>query len=146
MPPIHSPLGPCIVAVGFAFIVMAVVGNELHDVVLFTNVKVACPGFNPVITPLFVIDATGALLLSHMPPVDGLAFDDVPAHITDGPLIDTTGLGNTVMTALVSDLQPVSVSVNINLPLPADTPVTMPELVIVAIAGHTLSHVPPLLG
>ena len=43
-------------------------------------------------------------------------------------------------------LQPVVPSVKVKVTLPAETPVTTPALVTVAMAGLLLTHVPPAAG
>src|SRR6185503_10016990 len=43
-------------------------------------------------------------------------------------------------------LQPDAVAVNVNVALPAETPVINPALVIVAMPGALLIHVPPVVG
>lgn len=69
----------------------------------------------------------------------------VSTHITSGPSKVVVGLGVTV-TFNVSEVHPVEVSVNTKRPVPADTPVTNPALVTVAIAGNTAVQVPPVVG
>ena len=46
----------------------------------------------------------------------------------------------------VSEIHPVEVSVKTKLPVPAETPVTNPAFVTVAMAGKTSSQVPPVVG
>lgn len=53
---------------------------------------------------------------------------------------------NAYTVKLIVLLHPVLVCVNVSVTVPADTPVTSPALVIVAIAGLLLVHVPPVLG
>ena len=55
------------------------------------------------------------------------------------------GLGF-IVTVVVVLLHPVLVCVNVNVTLPAETPVTIPAFVTVAIAGLLLIHVPPVVG
>jgi exosome complex RNA-binding protein Rrp42 (RNase PH superfamily) len=55
------------------------------------------------------------------------------------------GIGSTVTEDVVT-LQLVVVFVKINVVVPAETPVTTPTLVIVAILASLLIHVPPAVG
>ena len=50
------------------------------------------------------------------------------------------------VTLLVVAEQPVAVAVNVKLTTPDDFPVTSPALVILALAGSLLTHVPPEVG
>ena len=57
-------------------------------------------------------------------------------------MMETTGLLNTVMGLDALETQPVAVLVNTNVALPACTPVTKPALLMVAVNGSLLDHVP----
>lgn len=58
----------------------------------------------------------------------------------------TVGLPMILMADVALEIQPVAVSVKVNVAVPAETPVTTPALVTVAIAGLLLSQVPPVVG
>jgi len=88
--------------------------------------------------------ATVGLLLTQVPPVEGLASIVAPIHNEDDGVL-TTGRAFTVTLEVVL-LQPVAVSVKVNVTLPAVNAVINPVLVMVAIAGLLLTHVPPAPG
>ena len=116
----------------------------LQPVAVSVYVKVTLPADIPVITPELSIVATAGALLTHVPPVPGLAVIVAPTHnVADGVL--TTGIGLTVILDVVL-MQPVAVSVKVKVTMPADIPVTNPALLMVAIAGALLTHVPPTPG
>jgi hypothetical protein len=131
------------VTVGGAFIVITAVVAE-QFVVASENVKVALPDEIPVTIPAFVTVATEVLLLTHVPPDEGVNVTVPPIH-TDVAEALTIGTVFTV-TAEVVLLHPVDVSVNVKVALPVAIPVTTPALVIVATEGLLLIHVPPVLG
>jgi len=132
------------VAVGRAFTVNALVGAEEQPVDVSVQVKVAVPAAIPVTRPALVTVATALLEDCHVPPVEGVTVVVESSHIALDVNV-TVGVGVTV-TLNVSDLHEVVASVNTNLPIPAETPVTTPTLVTVAIAGETTDHVPPVVG
>ena len=104
----------------------------------------AVPAPTPVINPALEIVNTVVADDDHVPPVEGKAVVVPNIQIVlEATEIVGTGL---TKTSKVSDLQVVDVSVNTNLPVPAETPVTTPPLVTVAIAGNTETHVPPVDG
>jgi hypothetical protein len=142
--PTQTVLYPIIDTTGFALIVIADVGKEIHPVE-FVNVNVVLPAATPVTTPPLVTVAIAVLLLVHVPPVLGLNVLVDPTQIEVPPVIDTTGFALTVIEPDVSE-HVVVVLVNVNVALPAATPVTTPPFVIVAIAVLLLVHVPPVVG
>ena len=107
----------------------------LHPVAVSVNVNVTLPADTPVTTPPLVIVAIALLLLIHVPPVVGDNVTVLPTQTDAGAV--TTGFALTVTDEVVL-LQFVDVSVNVNVALPADTPVTTPPLLIVAIQLHQL--------
>jgi hypothetical protein len=108
------------------------------------NVNVIEPDETPVATPAFVTVATVLLLLTQVPPTVGLKVIVLPTHkVGEGVL--TIGIAPTVTEGVVLP-QPVAVSVNVNVIEPADTPVTSPAFVTVAIAALLLTQVPPTVG
>ncbi len=116
----------------------------LQLVAVSVKVNVTAPADIPVINPALSMVAIPEELLTQVPPVLGLAVIVDPIHReADGVL--TTGNAFTVTEEVVL-LQPVAVSVKVNVTLPADTPVINPALVMVAIPGALLTHVPPALG
>jgi hypothetical protein len=68
-----------------------------------------------------------------------------PTQMLVAPVMLTTGSAFTV-TAPVVAVQLVVPSVNVNVAVPADMPVTSPELFTVATGGLLLAHVPPVVG
>lgn len=110
------------------------------------KVKVAEPAETPVTTPAFVTVATPGSLLVQVPPVVGYNALVDPMQILLEPVMLTTGIA-LIVTALVGkDTQPVLVLVKVKVAVPADTPVTTPALVTVAMAGLLLAQVPPVEG
>lgn len=100
----------------------------------------------PVTTPPLVTEAIALLELTHVPPVTGVSWVVLSEQTTDGPMMETEGLLNTVIGAEADDTHPVEVLVNTKLTLPAWMPETNPPLVIVAIDGSLLIQVPPDTG
>src|SRR4051794_29624715 len=99
------------------------------------------PALTPVTTPVLrFTDATAALLLLHVPPA-GLPLNGLtaPAHTFVLPL---TVPGVAFIVAITVRAQPL-VPVYTMPVLPADWPVTTPEVPTVAIAALLLDHVPP---
>jgi len=140
--PIHN-VAEGVLTTGRAFTVTLDVAL-LQPVAVSVNVNITLPAVSPVINPALVIVATAGLLLTHVPPVPGLAVIEEPIHnIGDGVL--TTGRAFTVTLDVVL-LQPVAVRVKVNVTLPADTAVIKPALVMVAIAGLLLNQAPPAPG
>ena len=142
-PPAQNVVGPPAVmfAAGKVFTVT-------NDVVLlhplpFVKVNVALPAETPVTTPALVTVATAVLLLVHVPPVVGDKVMVLPTQTAAGAV--TTGKAFTVTDDVVL-LQFVVVFVKVNVALPAETPVTTPALVTVAMAVLLLVHVPSVVG
>lgn len=136
---------PVIDTGGLAFMVTGFVGFDKHPVVEFVKTKVALPAFTPVTRPALLTVAIATLLLVHVPPLVGLNVVVAPAQIVEFPVIETGGLGFTVMALVGFDAQPLDF-VNIKVVAPALTPVTRPELLTVAIVGLLLLQVPPVVG
>jgi hypothetical protein len=103
--PIHNDVNG-VLTTGRAFTVMLEV-VLLQPVAVSVKVKVAVPAVKPVINPAFVILTTVGLLLTHVPPVPGLALIVPPIH-NDVNGVLTTGRAFTVMPEVVL-LQPVAV-------------------------------------
>jgi hypothetical protein len=131
--------------VGLPLINIGFVGFDVHPV-LDVNVNVTLPCETPVTIPLVVTVAIEGLLLLHVPPVDGDSVVFAPGQIDVGPDIVTVGLGPIVIGCEALDIHPEPVSVYVNVAVPCEIPVTIPELVIVAILALLLVHVPPVLG
>ena len=96
-----------------------------------------------VTTPVVsVIGAIPELLLVHKPSGGVLVYPaKLPEHIVPGPTIGV-GIGLTVIT--VVDKQPVY-AVLVMVTAPAETPVTTPPGLIVAVAVELLLHAPPIV-
>jgi len=132
-----------VLTTGKAFTVTLVV-VLLHPVAVSVKVNVTLPAVNAVINPALVMVAIAGLLLTHVPPVTGVAVMVAPAH-KDGAVVLTTGSVFTVTLEVVL-MQPVVVLVKVNVTVPAVSPVINPALSIVATAGLLLTHVPPVEG
>lgn len=146
VPLIQMLLAPVMLTVGGALTVTEAVGKDTHPVVLLVKVKVTEPAETPVTTPALVTVATAGLLLDQVPPLLGDKPVAPPIQILFDPKILTVGIGFTVTAAVGLDTQPVTVLVKVNVALPAETAVTTPALVTVAVAGSLLTHVPPEVG
>lgn len=145
--PTQIVLDPVILTAGKALTVTAAVGAETQPVVELVNVKVAVPAVTAVTTPERASTvATEGLLLTQVPPKFGDKVVVDPIHILFDPLILTAGAGFTVTSGVDADTQPDPVAVKLKVTEPADTPVTTPASVMVAIAGSLLVQVPPLTG
>lgn len=115
----------------------------LHEVDVEVNVKVTDPSDTPETTPALVIVAIELLLLTQVPPVEGLKVIDPPTHTPAAAF--TTGNAFTVNDVVVL-LHPEDVSVKVKLTVPAEIPVTKPVLSMVATVASLLSHAPPTDG
>src|SRR4051812_26935786 len=111
---------------------------------VFVKVNVTLPAATPVTTPPLFTEATPELLLTHVPPLDGLNVIVEPTlKEDDGALTVGNAL---IVTADVVLLQVVDVLVNVKVTLPAATPVvTTPAFVTVANDVLLLTHVPPVV-
>ena len=69
-----------------------------------------------------------------------------PTHIIVGPAMLMAEAGRTVTSNVALEIHPVDASVNVNDVVPAETPVTTPLFVTVAMDALLLAQVPPELG
>jgi hypothetical protein len=106
------------------------------------KVKVTSPADTPVINPLLSIVAMASLLLTHVPPVLGLAVIVVPTFRKDEGVL-TVGAYTDIVDVVL--LHP-TVGVKVKVTSPADIPVINPLLSIVATPGALLTQVPPVFG
>ena len=83
------------------------------------------------------------LLLVHIPPLFGVTLAVDPTQTSDAPPKVGSAL---IVTAPVVAEHPVVLFVNVNVAVPAETPVTTPEFVTVAILELLLTHVPLVVG
>jgi hypothetical protein len=143
--PTHTAVAPVIEAIGLALTVIAGVGVAEHPVVELVNVKVAVPAATPVTTPVFVTVATAVLLLTQVPPVVGDKVEVLLTHIVVLPVMEEVGFAFIVTAGVAFDTQP-AVLVKVNVTVPAETPVTTPSLVTVALAVLLLVQEPPVVG
>jgi hypothetical protein len=121
---------------------MGVVASELHAEFVSVKVKVACPEPIPVTIPLLVTDATEGLLLTHIPPTEGLKVVFDPMQILLGPVKLILGLANTLIGTELSDIHPVALLVNRKVAVPELRAVTIPSKDTLAMAGLLLDQVP----
>lgn len=126
--------------------VIAVVGLEVHPLEVCVKVKVTLPEAIPVTTPVLVTVAMVAFDEDQVPPVEGDNVVVLPVQMVVGPVTDTTGRPFTVIEAEAFETHPVVVLVNVKLAVPEDTPVTIPLLVMDAMAGALDAQVPPVVG
>ena len=92
------------------------------------------------------IDAIFKLLLIHNPDPEAVINVFVPIQIESGPEIETVGKPFIVTEFVGRELHPVAVSVKINVAVPAEIPVTCPELFTLAILLLLLVQTPPVDG
>ena len=144
--PTQILLPPEILTTGIALTVTGAVAADTQPVLVLVKVKVAVPAETPVTTPVLVTVATAGLLLVQVPPLVGESVVVAPTHILVVPVILTNGMALTVTGKVGAEIQPVTEFVNVNVADPAATPVTIPLLVTVAMAGLLLDHTPPVVG
>ena len=106
----------------------------------------AAPGPIAVIVPLSLTVATDSFVLVHVPPFDGVIDVVSPTQrlVSSIPLI--TGVPNTLIDIVLSDVHPLDNSTKVNEAIPSVFPVTIPELFTDAILSSLLIHIPPLVG
>lgn len=141
--PTQMLLEPVMLTTGKALTVTAGVGDETHPVAESVNENVAGPADTPVTTPAFVTVAIPGLLLAQVPPVAGDKVVVVPTQMVPAPAMLTTGKAMTVTAAVVAEQLGAMLLVKVKVAVPADTPVTTPPLVTVAMEGSLLVQVPP---
>jgi len=146
VPLIQILLEPVMLTVGGALTVTEVVGRETQPVLVLVKVNVTEPAETPVTTPAFVTVATAGLLLAQVPPVVGERPVTPPMQMLVEPSTLTVGIGLTVTAGVGSETQPVTELVKVKVAVPADTAVTTPAFVTVAVAGSLLTQVPPVPG
>jgi hypothetical protein len=140
--PIHALSVPVIVGVAFTLTVPVVFVQPFASV----KVNVTAPAETPVtVFPLTV--ALAVLLLTHVPPVEGVKVSVAPTQSVEvvAGVGVIAGFAFTV-TALVVFVHPVPVCVKVNVTIPAATPITTPAFDTVANAVLLLCHVPPVVG
>jgi len=104
---------------------------------------VAVPAATPVTVPPVEIVAIPVLLLLHVPPaVASVRVELAPTHACRVPPI-AAGIGSTVNVAKA--LQP-SEEVYVIVTVPAETPVTVPPVLTVAVAELLLLQLPPVVA
>lgn len=134
--PTHMAVTP-VSALGKGFTVKVVTLLQPPSAYVIVVAPAATPVTVPVTEPTV---ATATVLLLHTPPVVAeLSVVADPAHTLVVPVI-AAGIALTVTVVVV--LQP-DVSVKVIEVVPAETPVTIPELLIVATAGVLLVHDSP---
>ena len=138
VPPIHTVPGPP--RVGSASTVNDTV--LLQPVAVFVKVSVTAPAETPVTTPSFVTVALPVLLLLQVPPVDGVTLAVAPIQTEVAP----PKVGSALTVKALVLLQPVTVFVKVSVTAPAETPVTTPLFVTVALPVLLLVQVPPEEG
>jgi hypothetical protein len=129
-----------------AFTVTAGVGAETQPVTEFVKVKVALPEAIPVTTPALVTVATDGSLLVQLPPLVGDKVVVAPTQMLLEPVMLTVGKALMVTAAVGRETHPVALDVKVKVAVPAETPVTTPALVTVAMEALLLAQVPPLVG
>lgn len=132
---------PVIMALGSGSTVKFLVLEQ--PVVLLVYVSTTLPGATPVTRPALLTVAIAGLLLTHVPPVLGVTLAVEPSQTSVAP--PRVGKAVTVTVPVVAE-QPVVPLVNVKVTVPADTPVTTPALVTVALLVLLLVHVPPEVG
>lgn len=113
----------------------------LQFVVELVKVKVVVPAATVVTLPALSIVATDGLLLTHVPPEVGVSCVVLPMQTNDAP--PRTGSGSIVTFAVAKLLQPPLVTVYLMVAVPAESPVTTPDALTLAMAGVVVLHTPP---
>lgn len=80
--------------------------SEMHPVKDEVKLKLAVPGCNPTIWPLFEIDAIEGALLVHIPPDEGRKCVCCPTQIWSEPERVIVGLGFIWISIVVSEIHP----------------------------------------
>jgi hypothetical protein len=134
---------------GIGFIVKSNVAVLVQVPLLKVYTNVTLPADKPVTNPpASTVADPVPLVTDHVPPEvasvkSAISFTQIDVVL---PLIAaTTGNAFTVTEEVVL-LHPVDVSVKVKVAIPAETPVTSPALVTVAIALLLLNQVPPVDG
>jgi len=140
--PTHIEGGPVNIALGSSLMVIYSLSDDGHPEAL-VKTNVTAPLETPVTIPLLVIVATDGLLDTQVPPVVGEKLVVSPIHIASGPVRFIAVGGFTVMTTLLSDVQPEELVVNRNCTVPTSIAVMIPELFTVATVTSVLVQVPP---
>lgn len=138
VPPKHTVPGPP--NTGSALMVNDTV--LLQPVAVLVKVSVTVPAETPVTTPAFVTVAMPVLLLDQVPPVPGVTLAVVPMQVAVAP----PKVGSELTVNALVLLHPVAVFVNVSVTAPAETPVTTPAFVTVALPVLLLLQVPPVEG
>jgi hypothetical protein len=118
----------------------------IQPVAVLVKVKVALPADTPVTTPALVTVATPGALLVQVPPEAGSKLVVAPTQMVLAPSILTIGSGFTVTVAVVAPQLGAAVLVKVNVTAPAETAMTTPALVTVAMVELLLAQVPPVVG
>ena len=144
--PTHKDVEPVMLIVGLGFTVTDEEGSDIHVELLRVKVNETVPAPIPVTIPALVTEATDGLLLTQVPPLDGVNVVVWPIQILEDP--DTVTMGFTLIEieAVGSDAQSVALLVNIKDADPAEIALTTPALVTVAIELLLLAQVPPEVG
>ena len=106
VPPSQISVAPVIETVGFVFTVILSVGEDEQLVLLFVNINDVVPEETAVTKPELSTIAMVGLLLTHVPPDEGLNCVVNPVHNTSSPNIETFGLFPTVTGADGFDVHP----------------------------------------
>jgi hypothetical protein len=145
--PTQTALVPVIAATTGNGLTVTVAAWEVAQPLLLVTVYVivTVPADMPVTLPVLSTVAIAVLLLAHTP--DGVVLDKVvaaPTQIEFAPVMtSTTGTAFTVIVVACEAVQPSPfVTVYVIVTVPADMPVTLPVLSIVAIAVLLLAHTP----
>ena len=144
--PIHKLVLPEMLALGLFDTVIAEDGLLIQPVEDDVKVNVAVPTETPVITPELSILATEELLLTQVPPVEGVIFILVPIQTVLDPESVAMGLAFTVTIGDGKLVHPVDEFVKTKEVLPTPTPVTRPLEATVATSGSLLTQLPPEVG
>lgn len=108
--------------------------------------NVALPTETPVIKPSLSILATEELLLTQVPPIEGVILILVPIQTVLEPESVAIGFALTVTAGEGKLVHPVDVLVKTKVVLPTPNPVTRPFEATVATNGSLLIQLPPEVG
>lgn len=144
--PTHSEVDPVILIDGLGFTVTGEEGSDVHVELSNVKVKEEVPAPTPVTTPPLVTVATDGLLLTQVPPLEGVNVVVWPIQILEDPDIETVGFTFIDIDVVGSEAQSVALLVKVNDAVPAAIALTKPALVTVATELLLLAQVPPDVG
>ena len=147
--PTHTIAVPVIVpASGRGLTVATCVAAAVPQLLFTVYDIVVVPADKPVTTPEVLTEPTAGLALLHSPPPAALVSDVLaPTHTIAVPaIVPASGIGLTVATCVAAAVPQLLLTVYDIVVVPAEKPVTTPEVLTEPTAGLVLLHAPPLVA